>query len=117
MQKIIKQIYSDKIAGWSMSINMFLFFLTILAIAIFYHLLPSYIPLYNKRAWGYERLGHTYEIFLPILLMICCICINTFFGLRVQQKTPLLARFLFVTSSGVSLFTTFFIFKILMGII
>lgn len=117
MQKIIKQIYADKISGWSLSINLFLLMVNLVVIAFFYHLLPTYIPLYNKRSWGYERLGNTYEIFLPVFLMLACVFINTILGLKMQQKIPLLARFLFVTSCGASIFTTFFILKIISEIV
>jgi len=117
MRKIIKQIYSDKISGWTMTANVILFFISLLTILIFYHLLPSYIPLYNKRVWGYTRLGNTVEIFFPLFLLVCCVSINTLLGVRMQQKSPLLARFLFATSLGVSLFTTFFIIKIVSEIV
>ena len=117
MQKIIKQLYSEKIAAVTTTTNIALFLISGIFIAITYHMLPMYIPLYNKRAWGYARLGHTYEIFLPLLLMISCIALNTLLALWIQQKMPLLARFLYVTSVGISLFTTFFVFKIITQIL
>lgn len=117
MQKIIKQIYSDKIAGLTTTITGILLLLDLIIIALTYRFLPTYLPLYNKRAWGYARLGNTYEIFLPILLMVVCICINTFLGLWIQKRIPLLSRFLFATSLCIGIFTTFFVVKIITQII
>ena len=117
MQKIIKRIYTDKIAGGTTSVNALLLLFMVVVIAITYHLLPPYLPLYNKLAWGYQRLGNTYEIFLPIGFTLLIVIGNTYLGLLMQQKSPLLARLLFFTGVSSMIFTTIFICKLLIVVI
>lgn len=117
MQKIIKNIYKDKIAAWSFSMSMGLTFLMLIIIGIFYLHLPPFLPLYNKMTWGYARLGNRWEIFLPLLLVIACVSLNTYVGIKLQSKIPLLARFVFVSSFAVSIFTVIFLGKILLMIL
>ena len=117
MQKIIKNIYKDKIAAWSFSLSMGLTVLMLLIIGIFYIYLPPFLPLYNKMAWGYARLGNRWEIFLPLLLIIAYVSLNTYIGIKLQPKIPLLARFVFVSSLAVSVFTVIFLGKILLMIL
>lgn len=79
--------------------------------------LPPFLPLYNKMAWGYARLGNKWEIFIPIFFVLICISGNTYLGLKLQQKLPLLARFIFTTNLAISIFTAIFIGKILLIIL
>lgn len=112
MRAIIKKIYADKIAGWSMSLSASLLFVTLVIILITYRFLPPYVPLYNKLSWGYARVGHTFELFFPFLLVLLFLVINSYIGISVQQKAPLLSRFLFITTLTLSIFTTIFIVKL-----
>ena len=117
MKEIIKNIYSDKIATLSVNGSVALLIITLITVAITYRLLPPFLPLYNKMAWGYTRIGNTYEIFIPILIAIIFLVINSYFGVAFQRKIPLLARFLFLTALGVTIFTAIFIFKLLLVIL
>lgn len=110
---MIKKLFADRIAGWSVSISASLLFLSLISVLIAYRFLPPYIPLYNKMSWGYSRVGHTYELFILFLLVIFFLGINSYIGLLIRQKAPLLSRFLFVTALSLSIFTTIFIIKLL----
>lgn len=112
MHEIIKKLFADKIAGWSISISSSLLFVSLVIILIAYRFLPPYVPLYNKLSWGYARLGHTFELFFPFLLVLLFLVINSYIGITVQQKVPLLSRFLFITTLTLSIFTTIFIVKL-----
>jgi len=113
MRRIINKLFEDKIAGWSTGISAFLILISLITILVMYRFLPPYIPLYNKMSWGYARVGHTFELFSPVLLAMLFLGINSYLGINLRQKAPLLSRFLFVTSVSVSIFTTFFIIKLI----
>jgi len=113
MQRMIKKLFNDKIAGWSITISASLLFLCLVSVLITYRFMPPYIPLYNKLAWGYARVGHTFELIFPFLLVILFLGINSYIGVSIRQKIPLLSRFLFVTGLSLSIFTTIFIIKLL----
>lgn len=113
MHAIINDIFKDKIAGWSVSISSILLAISLVSVFIVYHLLPPFIPLYNKMTWGYTRIGNTFEIFFPLILLGVFLALNTYIGLKLQQRVPLLARFLFITGLSISIFTAIFIFQLL----
>ena len=113
MQEIIKKIFADKISGWSVGISICLLLLMLLAVAILYRFLPPYLPVYNKLAWGYARVGHTFELFFPLLLALLFLVINSYIGMKIQQRIPLLARFLFISVLSLSIFTTIFVVKVI----
>ncbi len=117
MKKIIKNIYADNISGICFSLSSGLIVITLLLILIQYHSLPPLLPLYNKLAWGYARLGGTIEILIPVLIAMLFGSINTYWGLRLQKRIPLLSRFLFITTFAISFFTALFTIKLLLVII
>lgn len=112
MRGFIKQLQSDNVAWWSFWISSLLIVLVIAGIGILYSQLPPFLPLYNHQPWGYQRLGKTYEIFVPILLAIILILTNTFLGFSTAKKNPLLGRFIFVTNTAIAFFILIFVMRI-----
>lgn len=63
--------------------------------------------------WGYARLGKTYELFIPPIVIAMVCIINTSLGIRLMEKSPLLARFLFLTMVALALFAFIFIGRLI----
>lgn len=112
MNTSIKTLLKDNVLAISFWGSIALFLLTILVVAFSYHNLPPYLPLYNKLAWGYARLGQTYQIFIPIAIPLVFCIINFFLAKKIYPTAPLLARFLGLVSLLVALFTCIFIVKL-----
>lgn len=112
MNTSIKKLLHDKINLFSFWGSIAFFLASILVAGISYTHLPPYLPLYNKLAWGYARLGHTYEIAIPIVLPILLSIVNLFIAKYLYDKVPLLARFLALITLLIALFTFIFILKL-----
>lgn len=117
MKTSFKELLKDKIILTSFWGSILFFVIIFLVVALSYTHLPPYLPLYNKLAWGYARLGHTYEIAVPIIIPLILCTINVLLAKKVYEKFPLLARFLFLTALLISLFTCIFIVKLILIIL
>ncbi len=117
MSGSFKFLFKDSIILWSFWLTILFIVLAIAIVALAFFHLPPVIPLYNKMAWGYERLGTRYEVALPLSLPILFFIMNIFFGRYVQEKVPLLARFLFMTGLSLALFTCIFMIKMILVVI
>lgn len=112
MKGLIKQLQTDNVAWWSFVVSFCLLFLIVGGVGVLYNQLPPFLPLYNHEPWGYQRLGKTYEIFIPILLSFVLITANLALGTRLLEKYPLLARFIFVTNTALAFFVLIFVMRI-----
>jgi hypothetical protein len=112
MRTPFKRLLQDKIILVSFWGSIACFVMAAIVVALAYPHLPPFLPLYNKLAWGYDRLGHTYEIVIPYLIPLLFVVINTFLARTIYEKIPLLARFLFLINLLLSLFTCIFIIKL-----
>lgn len=112
MNTSFKTLFSDRICLLCFWASVTLYVLALIIIIIAYRNFPPYLPLYNKLAWGYARLGHTYEIIIPVGIPLAFSLLNTFLAKYVYAKTPLLARFLFLVSLLTALFAFIFILKL-----
>ncbi|HYK08439.1 MAG TPA: hypothetical protein VEW42_03005 [Candidatus Eisenbacteria bacterium] len=113
MRGLFKALQKDSVLNWSFWATVSIVAITLISIGISYINLPPFIPLYNQLPWGYARLGKTYELFIPPLVVLALLFVNTFVGLRLTEKYPLLARFLFLTIIGLALFTCIFIERLI----
>lgn len=112
MKTSFKELFADNINLVSFWASVFFFAVVLIVVALTYSHLPPFLPIYNKLAWGYARLGHTYEIFVPVVIPFILCAANIFLAKKVYSKFPLLARFLFLTTLLLSLFTCIFIIKL-----
>lgn len=112
MKTSFKELLKDKINLVSFWASVVFFLATCIIALIAYPHLPPYIPLYNKLAWGYARLGHTYEIVIPITLTLLLSISNILLARYLYEKYTLLARFLFLITCLISLFSCIFILKL-----
>jgi len=113
MRGLFKALQKDSVLNWSFWATVSIVAITVGSIGISYINLPPFIPLYNQLPWGYARLGKTYELFIPPLVVLILLFLNTFVGLRLAEKYPLLARFLFLTIIGLALFTCIFVERLI----
>lgn len=117
MNTPFKVLFADKIVFFSFWTSILFFILTLGIVALSYTDLPPFLPIYNKLAWGYARLGNTYEILLPILLPIFFTVCNLFAARYLYEKAPLLTRFLLLSTLLIALFTFIFILKLVLIIL
>src|SRR6185436_17941355 len=113
MRGLFKALQKDSVLNWSFWATVSIVAITVGSIGISYINLPPFIPLYNQLPWGYARLGKTYELFIPPLVVLVLLFLNTFVGLRLTERYPLLARFLFLTIIGLALFTCIFVERLI----
>lgn len=113
MKELFKTIKKDSVLQTSFWVTIILLVITLGAIAVIYINLPPFLPLYNHLPWGYGRLGKTYELFIPPLVVIFVGIVNTFLGTKLLEKNPLLARFLFVTMLGLAACTAIFVARLI----
>lgn len=113
MKNFFNQVKKDSALLWSFWITIILLVIMTIGILLVYTSLPPFLPLYNHMPWGYARLGKTYELlFLPISLAVICL-INCLIGLRLITTSPLLVRFLFLTTAILAFFTSIFIGRLI----
>lgn len=112
MKGLIKHLQTDNVAWWSTCVGISLLLLVLSGILVLYRQLPPFLPLYNHQPWGYQRLGKTYEIFVPLTLALLLMVSNTVLGSYLLRKNPLLARFLFVTGTSLAFFVMIFVMRI-----
>lgn len=103
MKKFINKLSSDKIIVVSTTVSGFFFLISISCIIYYYNLLPPFIPLYHQAPWGMERLGRTYEFFLPSLYVFVMFSSNIVLSYILYEKMPLVSRIISVTSILLSL--------------
>ncbi|HSD99044.1 MAG TPA: hypothetical protein VLB73_05145 [Patescibacteria group bacterium] len=114
MKKFFKTIQKDSTLSWTFWTTIALILIMVGLIGIIYTNLPPFLPLYNQMPWGYDRLGKTYELFLlPLGVFFVCL-LNTFIGVKLVEKIPLLARFLFLTTIALAVFTSIFLVRLIL---
>ena len=113
MKKFFKLLQKDSVLTWTFWTTVLAIIVSLGVIALFYTNLPPFLPLYNQMPWGYERLGKTEQLFLFPLLAFFISALNLFFGVKLLEKNPLLARFLFITMTVISLFTCIFVTRLI----
>lgn len=112
MNARIKKLFTDGIQLWSFLLSIFFLLVAIVLVGFFYKQLPPFLPLYNKMAWGYERLGHTWEVIVPFGVALLFFFSNFFIAAYSETKVPLLARFLGLTTIAITFFTCVFLVKV-----
>lgn len=112
MNTPFKTLFADKIFFISFWTSVAFYGIAILIVAFAYPHFPPFLPIYNKLAWGYARLGRTYEILIPLTIPLLFSGINIFLAKYLYEKIPLLARFLFLVTLLTALFTFIFILKL-----
>ena len=113
MKEAFKQIKSDKIIRWAMTLACLLLLLHALYLAIFYFSLPPVIPLFNQLPWGEARLGSQIEIGLPLIITGIFIIFNYVFLAKMYSTMPLVSRILSITALLGSLLSFIFIVRTL----
>lgn len=98
MKELFKNIRNDKVFLGSFSLTLVLIIISLIYIILLYNKLPPYIPLFNQLPWGYERLGTTIMIFLPIAAVLVITIGNIILSSIIYEKTQIVSRMLAVTS-------------------
>src|SRR5476651_22747 len=105
MKGLFKDLTSDKTIFRFNIFTILIIVFTIIFITISYRRLPPIIPLFNQLPWGSQRLGSTFSIFIPSIIVIMIFIINMFIAKIVYKKTPLVSRMLAVTSFLIAFLT------------
>lgn len=117
MNGLIKQLIADKIMWWGTVVSTALFVFSLLYLLLFYHRLPTLVPVYNQLPWGPARLGQKFELFVPLLLSLAIFVGNLFFSRFLYERMPLVSRMINVTTILINLLTLIFIVHIVQLII
>ena len=117
MRGFINFIQSDKILLRGTLISLALLLLHVLALSIFYRLLPPYVPVYNQLPWGSERLGSRLELFIPFGISTTLLITNLIIIKFIAKTIPLFSRILIVTSLLLTILSLIFTLRIIQLII
>ncbi|MDO8620974.1 MAG: hypothetical protein Q7R31_01700 [Candidatus Levybacteria bacterium] len=97
--------------------NLSLVIITCALIALYYHNLPPFIPIFNQLPWGEQRLGSTATIFIPPLIAFIIFICNIIVAGLAYEKIPLVSRMLATVSLLASILIFLFIVKVIQLII
>lgn len=111
MKEFFKDISQDKTIVPAFFINGFFIIIPIIFILFSYSKLPPFIPIFNQLPWGEQRLGSTIAIFIPVLVTLLVLIINTFTSALIYKKIPLVARMLAAASLLTSILICLFVIK------
>lgn len=114
MKKFFKYIKQDKLLFWSFIFSGTCIFISTACIAIFYHNLPPFLPIFNSLPWGYARVGSKILFFIPILITLTYIVINLTLSSLIYTKIVLLSRFIGATTLAASMSVLIFTIQILL---
>ena len=113
MKKAFKTISQDKMILWGFSLSLLILIAVAIYIVIVYPQLPPVLPIYNRLAWGYSRLGNKPELSIPFGLAILFCTINLFIAAAVYNKVVLISRMIAAISFTLALCTSIYILKIM----
>lgn len=113
MKSAFRTIFKDKIIIWSTLLSLVLLVSIAVYIAVVYQQLPPILPLYNRMAWGYSRLGSKPEILIPFGITLLLGCVNIYISALVYNKAVLVGRMIGATTFMITLCTSIYIVKII----
>lgn len=114
MKKFFKHITTDSFLAWGFIVSILCLLLALGVFLFFYHLLPPFLPLYNKLPWGYARIGTKLEMFIPIGLMCGIFILNLFLSNFLYKKVALLARIVCATTTITSLALCVYVIQVVL---
>lgn len=94
-----------------------LILVTAIYILVNYSKLPPLIPIYNQLPWGVERLSSTLGIFIPSVLTVFMLILNTVLSAISYSTSPLISRLIAITTFLTTLLTFLFIIRTIQLII
>ncbi len=110
MKKTFNQLFSDRLILQATTLTFIFLLLSVVAIAITWQYLPPIVPLYNQASWGDPRLADKIFLFLPSLIVLTGVIVNSIIARFYLNSMPLIARFLAITITFSSILV--FIFDI-----
>lgn len=113
MKEAFKNIFQDKIIFWSFIICIGLLIAIAIYIAVIYPQIPPVLPLYNRMAWGYSRLGGKFALLIPLGITMLFFIVNTFAAALIYNKAVLLSRMISTISFVLILCSSVYILKIM----
>lgn len=112
MKKLIRTITADRITRTATIASLVILLVILGYTLLIYRSLPPYIPLFNQLGWGDPRLAEKYLIFLPLLLAVIVMSVNTVITYLLYETMPLVSRVITITSLLISTLTLIFIIRI-----
>lgn len=110
MKNTFNQLFADRLISQATTIAFIFLFLSVIAIIIAWQSLPPLVPLYNQADWGDPRLANKIFLFLPALIVLAGVIINSVLARFFLSSMPLISRFLAITITFSSILV--FIFDI-----
>src|SRR6266481_5009299 len=101
MKNYIKFLRSDNIVYLGFLLSGGLLAITVIIVAVFFNILPPFLPIYNKLPWGYMRVGAKTELFIPIVITVIIVIANSILAKFMSTKIILLSRMLAATSFAI----------------
>lgn len=117
MKKYINYLKKDRLVLRLYVASLVLILITVIYIAITFNRLPPLIPVFNQLPWGEERLSSAPGIFIPSLIASIMFFINMFLSIVSYSTSPLISRFIAITSFLTALLTFLFIVRTIQLII
>ncbi len=117
MNVFFKVFTSDRIIFWTTVLSFFLLLISFALILFFYQKLPPFIPIFNQKPWGMERLGNKEQFFFPSSIAFLAFITNLILSVNIYPKNPLLSRILSVTNLLIALLTELFLTRTIQVII
>lgn len=113
MNEVSNIVKADKIIRWGMTFSLALLVLQAIFLGIFFFQLPPLVPLFNQLPWGDERLGASYEMFLPLVMTSVFFLFNYFLLRKLYATMPLVSRIMGITTLLATLLSCIFIVRTL----
>lgn len=97
MRENFSQLRKDKVIRFSFLFSSIAYIATTILIVSFYRDFPPYVPIFNSRQWGEERLAASRLFLLFPIIFLLVFVVNYYIGIRVYKKFTLIARLLSIT--------------------
>lgn len=116
MKEFFKDVLTDNITKLGFLVSFIIITLAVISVALSYHNLPPFLPIFNQLPWGEKRLGTTIQIFIPILIPLAIFLLNFITSPLFYKKNPLISRMLAVISLTSSILVFIFLTKIILSV-
>ena len=111
MKKYFRYLREDRLIFRLFALGLFFILLTLLYALLNYSQLPPLLPVFNQLPWGVDRLGNSWGIFIPSLIVLLIFSFNILLSAFIYSYSPLISRLFAVTSFLISLLNLLFIVR------
>ena len=117
MKEFFKNLKNDKLLLRLFIASFVLIIIAVAYILINFNNLPPLLPIFNQLPWGEKRLGETWTIFFPLIVVFVILIINIIVSNFIYKFSPLISRMLAITSFITALLALLFVIRTITVII